>query len=711
MDQQSRKELEFDAICEQLSLHCKSQMAKHNATHLSLFKSLNEVQKEHAILYEIADIYTLGVNQIPHPKSDDIDRALHLLRIENGVLTLDELLKVYQLCIGTKQLIDYAARNKNEYPNIYQACSHIYSVNEIIGLIHEILDDKGKIKDDASPRLKQVRSQIASLEIEINKNFNRVLRKYKKDEIIGDIEETVLEDKRLLSVLSQHKRRVAGKVIGVSARGTYTYIEPQENIELNKRLFQSILDEKNEVFSILADLTEKLRSREHDLKAFQRLLVRFDLYHAKVIFGRLYEGVLPKTSNETKSYWQNAKHPLLFLKNQELGLKTIGQTIELDHGKRFLVISGPNAGGKSITLKTVGLLQLMFQSGLFVPCDDVSTCGWYNQILSDIGDNQSIENQLSTYSYRLGRMKYFLEHANEKTLLLLDEFGSGSDPELGGALAEVFYEELYSKHCFAVITTHYTNIKILTAQKEEALNACMLFDNKELKPLYQLSIGQPGSSFTFEVAKINGIDQAYIDQAKEKVSEQKLKIDELTVSLQKEKSKFKKVNNSQFKASEKAKRAIREYESKLERLQEKADQQSLYFEQQNKYVNAGKKVFDLIKKHKHHKTNKLLYEAAKKFIAIEKNKVLKAEKPVVFNKNLKAPELPESKEPKETIEKKLDVKEVPKTQELKIQLGDKVKIKNHKDLGIVQQISKTKVTVFMGNFVLEIPIADIESIK
>ena len=707
IDQQTRKELEFDTICEQLS-----QKAKENAQHLSVFKSLELVRKEHAILKEIADVYELGVNQIPHPKSDDIDRALHLLRIENGVLTLDELLKVYQLCIGTKQLIDYAQRNKSEYPNIYEACSHIYSVNDIISLIHEILDDKGFIKDDASPRLKQVRAQITSLEIEINKNFNRVLRKYKKDEIIGDIEETVLEDKRLLSVLSQHKRRVAGKVIGASARSTYTYIEPQENIELNKRLYQSILDEKNEIFAILADITDKLRSRENDLKAFQRLLVRFDLYHAKVLFGRSYQGVLPRVTDRASSYWQDAKHPLLFLKNEELGIKTIGQTIELSEEKRFLVISGPNAGGKSITLKTVGLLQVMFQSGLFVPCDDVSMCGWYNQILSDIGDNQSIENQLSTYSYRLGRMKFFLDQSNEQTLLLLDEFGSGSDPELGGALAEVFYEELYEKHCFAVITTHYTNIKILTAQKEEALNACMLFDNKELKPLYQLSIGQPGSSFTFEVAKINGIDESYIAKAKEKVSEQKLKIDELTVSLQKEKSKFKKVNTSQFKASEKAKRAIKEYENKLDRLQEKAEQQRKYFEQQNKFVNAGKKVFDLIKKHKHHKTNKLLYEAAKKFIAIEKNKVLKAEKPVVFNKKLKQPELPGKKVTKPVAEEIQKKKEsVAKIEEIPmIEVGAKVRVKNHKDLGIVKEVTKKKVSVFMGNFVLEVPKEDVESV-
>jgi DNA mismatch repair protein MutS2 len=345
----------------------------------------------------------------------------------------------------------------------------------------------------------------------------------------------------------------------------------------------------------------------------------------------------------------------------------------------------------------------MFQSGLFLSIDERSSCCWFEQVLSDIGDNQSIENQLSTYSYRLNRMQYFLTHANEKTLLLLDEFGSGSDPELGGALAEVFYEELYAKAVFAVITTHYTNIKILTATLPQATNACMLFDTKKLSPLYQLSIGQPGSSFTFEVAQHNGIPLSLIERAKGLVSENKVKVEGLTVALQQEKSKFKKINDQQYKSNTKAIRAIQEYEKKLEKLTLKADKQNLFFEQQNKFITTGKKVFELIKKFKHHKTDKALTEALRKMAAIEKNKILESDKPIVFDKNLKQPDLPEQKNKSSKdviVTKKIEIES--------IKIGDLVKLKNQSKKATVTEIKGKKLTVQLGNFTIKTSVDELE---
>jgi DNA mismatch repair protein MutS2 len=409
-------------------------------------------------------------------------------------------------------------------------------------------------------------------------------------------------------------------------------------------------------------------------------------------------------------YWENATHPLLKIKNTELGLDTIGQNIELDDNTRFLVISGPNAGGKSITLKTVGLVQMMFQSGLFLPLNSNSQCCWFDNVYSDIGDNQSIENQLSTYSYRIKRMKFFLGAANENTLLLLDEFGSGSDPELGGALAEVFYEELYRRNTFAVITTHYTNIKILTATLPHAVNACMLFDTKNLKPLYELSVGQPGSSFTFEVAQYNGISIELLDKAKLKVSESKIKIDELTVALQKEKSKFKKINTEQNIALSKARGKIGEYDKKLITLATKQSTQIQYFEQQNKFVNMGKKVYELIKKFKKHKTNKALNEAVEKIVGIERAKVITLDKPVVFNQNLKAPKLTKVKveieQVKKIEEELIVVKEVVSKKPIKE--GDKVRMKNQAKPGEVIEIKGKKVRVIVGNFTFNTTLKEIE---
>ncbi len=712
-DQQSSKDLEFDIICNLLSTYCKSQKAKDNALRLRFFETQGLLLNELSLLQEIRAIHDDPRISFPHPNAEDIDNALKILRIENGVLILNELLNVYSLCLGTKQLIDFSKSQKNDSPLVYSACSHITGITDVLGIITAILDQKQlKIKDDATKRLAEIRQGLKRNQQEINKNFDRALRKYKQDELLGESEETFIENRRLLSVLSQYKKRVPGKMYGVSAKGTYTYIEPQENVPLNKRQEQLRIDEANEVFTILERVTNDLRAEKNHLKAFQRLLVRFDLLNAKVLFAISYKGIRPGLNTSKRMHWQNAKHPLLLIKNEEAGIDTIGQEIVLDQENRFLVISGPNAGGKSITLKTVGLLQLMFQCGLFIPVDENSSCMWFEQVLSDIGDNQSIENQLSTYSYRLNRMQFFLQEVNERTLLLLDEFGSGSDPELGGALAEVFYEELYNKNTFAVITTHYTNIKILTASLPAAVNACMLFDTKKLTPLYQLSIGQPGSSFTFEVAQFNGISVELIEQAKTKVSANKLNVDALTVALQKEKSKFKKINTEQYRSQNNARKTIKEFEQKLLGLQEKSDRLNRYIEQQNKFVTTGKKFFDILNKFKHHKTNKAVNEALKKLASIEKAKALEKKKPVVFEKKLSSPKIP-----KEQLEKeKKDLERIAKEEakraleekKKRIAIGHKVKLKNQSKQGIVSEIKGNKLVVQLGNFIIRTSIDEIE---
>jgi DNA mismatch repair protein MutS2 len=527
--------------------------------------------------------------------------------------------------------------------------------------------------------------------------------------VLGDIEEVFLDEKRLLSVLSQHKRKVPGRVIDVSGGGALSYIEPFENLELNKEQENLRYAERNEIFQILKELTEFLRGKKYYLSAYQRLLVKFDLLNAKVVFARSYNGVLPRFG-KNKWYWKDALHPLLYLKNKASDLPTIGQEISLGRDNRFLVISGPNAGGKSITLKTAGLLQVMFQFGFLVPVDDVSEFKWFNYIGSDIGDNQSIENQLSTYSYRIQRMKKFLNNANEDALLLLDEFGSGSDPELGGALAEVLYEKLYHQKAYAVITTHYTNIKILTANLPEAMNGCMLFDTKELQPTYQLSIGQPGSSFTFEVARNNGISKAIIEEAKNRVSEGKVKLDDLSVSLQKEKSKLKKVNAGHIKSKAGADRLITEYENKLRKLKTQSVKQAEYFEQQNKFINLGKKIYGLIKKYKHHKTMRVLGEETTKLIAMEKSKILAKEKPVEFKTELKQPKLPVLKKKEEKLSQNDGNKpEVVAPVELPtFKVEEVVLHKPSSNKGTILSIKGNTAELLIGNFRVKAKLKDLE---
>lgn len=706
VDNQTLKDLEFNTIRENLSAHCKSQKAKGNALRIKPFKQYIDAKKEFAVLREIQWVYELGDVDFPHPSSQDIDHALKVLRIENGVLILEELIRVYNLCLGTVELIKFVKKYKDNIPNVYEACAHIESADKVIKIIKSVLNKRMEIDDRASKELEKIRKQLNSYQKEIDKNFDAALKRYRKDGYLDNHAETFIDGKRLLSVLSPQKSKVKGKTIGMSAKGNLSYMEPIENIDLNKRYEQLVIEEKNEIFKILLEITLQLRDEKRNLEAFERLLTRFDMYNAKVLLADEYNGIIPKTSKTQGFYWEEAYHPILLKKNKDSGHKTISQNFELNENQRFLVISGPNAGGKSITLKTVGLLQLMYQSGLFVPVNDVSEFCWFDKLMSDIGDNQSIENQLSTYSYRLARMQFFLKNLNKNSLVLLDEFGSGSDPELGGALAEVFYEEMYDREAYAVINTHYTNIKILTSKKEKAVNAFMLFDTKELKPLYKLSVGQPGSSFTFEVARLNGIDQSLIERAQAKVSDTKVNLDQLAIDLQKEKSEFNKANKLQTKATQESNQLIKKYEDKLKDLYEKTNNQHRFFEQQSKFLKAGKKLFDLIRKHKGDETNKELNEAMKKYIAVEKKRALEAENAVVLERNLKSAEIekPDNKKPKprKAILPQND------TRKKIVKVGSRVKIPGHNRTGEVIAIKGSTAEIQIGNFNIKAKVKDLE---
>jgi len=358
----------------------------------------------------------------------------------------------------------------------------------------------------------------------------------------------------------------------------------------------------------------------------------------------------------------------------------------------MLVISGPNAGGKSITLKTIGLLQLMIQSGLLVPVDPNSQMCFFQQILTDIGDNQSIENELSTYSYRLKRMNHFLKVSNRKTLLLLDEFGTGSDPELGGALAEVFFEELYNKKSFAVITTHYANIKLKADQLKNAINGCMLFNTDTLEPLYKFSIGQPGSSFTFEVAQINGIDIKLIESAKSKLDVNKVKMDSLLSELQKEKTYLERLNNEHIEAQRTASKSKAEYEAKKERYELRLKNQQVNLEQNNKLITLGRKLEQMIQKYqvriRKKDINKPIVDDIIKYVALEKNKIESSKLAEKVKKETFNPK-PKSKKQKAVIEKD-------EYERARIIIGSSVKLIATKQSGTIEDINGDSMTVIFG---------------
>ena len=610
-------DLEFQEIRNVLSSFAKQPTAAAALLELSPYGNFDLWKWTLEITHELK---TLLQNDIAIPALDfkEFGEELKLLRVKDAVLAEESFAKILQgiriigLLKNIPEEIRFSVPRLNE---LIQSCEY---TDEIEIEILKIFDAKWLVRDEASHELSVIRQEIVSTRREISKNFMRVMKDCQGKGFLGDTGESYLLDRRVLSVLSAYKRKVPGNVLGTSKTGVLTYIEPGVNTLLNSQLEMLFGDERAEIRKILQRLTRYLSGHAVMLKSVLDTLLQLDNIQARVRLAILMNAQKVQFVSEPTVKLNKAFHPLLLLKNAERGKKTIPQSLELNAQQRMMVISGPNAGGKSITLKTVGLIQLMWECALLVPADESSVLSRFDCILTDIGDNQSIENQLSTYSYRLKRMKFFLDSANRRSLILLDEFGTGSDPELGGALAEVFFEELYARKSFGVITTHFSPIKIKASQLRNAVNGCMLFNTETLEPTYILSVGEPGSSFTFEVAKMNGIPEDLLDRAKKKLSKQKIEMDGLLSDLQRQKSELEQGISEANKREVSARKEEQSFQSKLEKLQDKLDKQHVTSERNNKYIILGKKADQLVEKFNLRAKNKDVLEELKKFVAVEK---------------------------------------------------------------------------------------------
>jgi DNA mismatch repair protein MutS2 len=688
-DEQTIRDIEFDEIRRQLVEFCVTQSAKKRMAELVPLRNETQCKQELFFAHELLTIKQIG-DSFPSIEFDELHEEIKLLHIKNAVIQQEGFLKLYRASNLVNDLLYFFNKREGEYPYLSHLFTPVYFTREITNAIDKVFDKRGKIKDDASKELAIIRAEISALRIKINKNFEREVKRLTKMGILSDTREGYLNDRRVLAIISSHKREISGIAMGSSKTGSITYIEPYINVPLNNELELLIDDERKEIFKILKLLTHEISQHVELIENYQKVLVRIDFIHAKARFSNGINACLPGFATDQRIELINAFHPLLSQSNKQAGLKTIPQSIVMDRFSRMLVISGPNAGGKSITLKTVGLLQVMFQSGLLIPVHPNSKLSFFNEVLTDIGDNQSIVNQLSTYSYRLKRMKHFLEVASKRSLLLLDEFGTGSDPDLGGALSEVFFETLYNKKSFAVITTHYNNIKLKAGQLQNAVNACMLFDTNTLEPLYQLSTGQPGSSFTFEVAQINGIPQELIEEAKTRLDDRKVQMDKMISELQKEKSQFERLNNESRDATLEAKKATIQLEEVKIKFEERLAKQQEVIEKNNKYLSNGRKMDAFIEKFKVGKnaknTNKIVLDEVVQFLAIEKTKRLDA----IEKERLKEEALLKSKT---SIKPR---KARPKETEIPIIVGSRVKIDNNKEVGTVVELSDNEAIVNFG---------------
>ena len=727
ISEKTLNDLEFNTILQSVQELCISELGKEASKKIKPIKNKEKLQQE---LFQVNEYLSsfINDNRIPNHYFDDTLKEIHLLKIENSYLEPAAFLKIANNTSTIQELQKFFKKFKEYYPVLFLKSEEIEYEKFIVENIQKYISPFAEVNDNATPTLKQIRSEINTVRGKISASFTKALAHYNSSGYLDEIRESVVDNQRVLAVQAMHRRKVRGSLLGSSKTGSIVYIAPEATLQYSRELQNLLFDEHEEVVRILKELTNSLRIFAPNLIEYQKYLTKLDVIGAKAKYAKKINACLPKITTNKKIFLRDAFHPILLLKNQQKKLETISQTLELNEKQQIIVISGPNAGGKSITLKTIGLLQVMLQSGLLLPVHERSETTIFDKILTDIGDNQSIENQLSTYSYRLKNMRNFLRRCNENTLFLIDEFGTGSDPELGGALAEIFLEEFYEKKAFGIITTHYANLKVLASELENVANANMQFDEKTLEPKYKLFIGQAGSSFTFEVAQKNGIPYSLINKAKKRVEGEKVRLDKTISNLQKERNKLQK--NSEILEQEKFK-AIEQtgnLTEKQQKIQEKLESFQELYDSNQKMLSYGRKMNELL--HKYFQTNnkKQLTAAFNDWLLIEKTKHLKKNPPKPKTKVEKKQLVVQKKKEDEKmkiVENEVLV-EVEKVREIKIKqektiakqkadytfkIKDKVRIIDSNSIGTIEKIEKNTAFINYGIFTTKTTLQKLELVQ
>jgi DNA mismatch repair protein MutS2 len=520
-------QLEFDKITAILLNYCQTNMGVEQVNEMRIHTHQTYIELALRQTEEFKFI-KLSNQYFPTDFILDIRKDLKLLGIPGAQLTGEQWLLVRKLCDHIQQVFKwFDAERQMAYSNLYEVVKNAYYEKAIIECIDLIIDDRGSVKDKASEELAKIRHQLFKKRQELRRIFEKVVQRLAKSGYTADIDESFSNGRRVVAVFSEYKRQVKGFLHGESDSRKTAFIEPEETIELNNELYGLEQDELKEVQKILRALTAQLAPYSSLLLTYTQIIGSFDFIRAKALLAIDMNGNRPMVHNKAITHLIEAYHPLLYIYNKTSGKKTIPVNLELDDEARILIISGPNAGGKTVSMKTLGLNQVMLQSGLLVPMSATSQMGIYKQLFIQLGDTQNLAFELSTYSSHLLHMKHFIENANGKTLFFIDELGSGSDPHLGGAFAEVILEELSNRHAQGIVTTHYLNLKVMANHNKGIINGAMQFDEVKLEPKYQLVIGKPGSSYTFAIAERIGLPKNLINRARKLVDGHHFELDKL----------------------------------------------------------------------------------------------------------------------------------------------------------------------------------------
>ena len=686
------QKLEFDKIQELLTNYCLGDLGRAHCADMPLY---TEAHKIEALLQEGFEYYQLQqVYQFPMRAYSDLSEDMRMLSIEGYVLSLESLRLLRANLSLTQDILRFFEQKKEArqlYPSLFRFLDSIEYEPSLLPLINQILDEEGQVRPNASPELSRLARLKQSKAHELDKRFRQVLMQYQQRNMLADTGESFRNGRRVLAVPAEFKRQVRGIMHDESATGRTVFIEPEEVIDLNNDLFDIEQEERREIFRILRDLSAKLHPYTAHFLGHQRLLTRFDVLQAKTRLTVRLNASKPKLFSKPHYKLEEAFHPLLKLKNAAEGRKTMPFDLHFREPARILILSGPNAGGKSICMKTVGLLQIMLQAGLLLPLGEGSEMGIVEQIFGDIGDQQSIDDELSTYSSRLHNAKYFVEQANERSLVLIDEFGSGTDPKMGGAIAEGILRELNFAGVYGVVTTHYSNLKRFAHEQKGLINGSMVFDQETLSPTYRLQVGRPGSSYAFEIATKTGLQNRIIRYARQRIGVQEENFEDMLIELQRERQK------------------LQEAQELVQMQQKNLDQLIKNYEYAQRDLEFGRKKLKLQVKEQELQDSRQAQQDLQKLMK-ELREAENAQKAAEQARALLRQQQREREQLSQKVEHiKEELYEIYTTQDspTKIEVGCQVRLRDGQSTGLVREIKRKEAIVEVGNMQLTIPLRDL----
>ncbi len=697
----------FTRIRELVKENCLFEPGREMINDLRMLCSAEQIREQLDLVNEFR-LIQLSDEDFPIHQFHDNRKALRKAAIEGTFLEIEEINGLARSLESVRLIVRFfAGREADDYPRLKELCSSVKMFPFVTDRIGKIINRHGMIRDNASPELVRIRRSIDSKQAEVARVMNRILKKAQSEGWVEeDIGATLRNGRPVIPITASHKRSLGGLVHDESTTGKTVYVEPAEVVELTNDIKELEYAERREIIRILTDFTNDVRPYLGELEGLHVFLAVIDSIRARALFAIRIRAIRPDLMEGPGFEWIAAVHPLLLLTLQQSGREVVPLSLDLNNQGRILLISGPNAGGKSVCLQTVGLLQYMLQSGLLVPVEEKSRFGIFSGIFIDIGDEQSIDNDLSTYSSHLVNMKYFLKNASSETLVLIDEFGTGTEPMLGGAIAEAILENLNSSGTYGVLTTHYTNLKHFAASTEGIVNGAMLFDNQKMQPLYELQVGKPGSSFAFEIARKIGLPEDVLKNASDKVGQDHIDFDKHLRDILRDKKYW-----------ERKRQKIRESERKLEELMEKYEEEVGLSEKKRKALitearlqaeemlaKANRKIENTIREIKEANAEKDQTRSARKKLEDFREEVNSADtvkedqhsdefsrmKARELELSLQRPDL--KRRSKQRIAEK---GEQPGDRTIKV--GDTVKIEGQESIGIVSEIRGRHCVVILGN--------------